>query len=439
MTADPQPTGPIDTSVGQRLLRLRQERGLTQQQLAAPQFTNAFVSAVESGRRRPSERALRHFADRLGVTEAELGLGHPPHLVSGLRLRLAEVRHALSAGPTSATGAELADIAATADRHQLVEPLAQAVLLQGMVAFRDGDPSGCAVLAGRAEDLLSDQPLPARVPMIAVRAACARTLGDSSYAVHLLETTIRGLETTGLADPDALLYLRGGLVLAYMDLGSPERAATAARAALELAPRASDPRMLATMHTQVARSLIADGHTDAALASLAKAQSLLDQLDFRRELGLCHWALGYAHARRGDLDAAVTELRTGRDILHAIDARTDEAMLAAELGDVLRRTGDHTGAMELLRYAVDQLDRGQEVPLRAEAHRYLGQLHLDLGDLPAAEASLRRALRLSVPATLRAEIAVTARLLGDVLTARGRHADASAAYRDGLLALETAT
>ena len=58
--------------IGTRLRRLRTARGLTQKELAAPRYTHAYVSSIESGRRRPSLEALEHFASKLGVPVEEL-------------------------------------------------------------------------------------------------------------------------------------------------------------------------------------------------------------------------------------------------------------------------------------------------------------------------------------------------------------------------------
>ncbi|MGB8945547.1 MAG: helix-turn-helix transcriptional regulator, partial [Streptomyces sp.] len=55
-------------AIGRRVLRLRTELGFTQRQLAEPAYTPAYVSTLESGKVRPSEAALRHLAQRLGVT-----------------------------------------------------------------------------------------------------------------------------------------------------------------------------------------------------------------------------------------------------------------------------------------------------------------------------------------------------------------------------------
>lgn len=65
----------IRETVGERLRRLRIERGLSQRELAAPGVTYAYISRIEAGTRTPSVKALRRVAPRLGVSVDYLETG----------------------------------------------------------------------------------------------------------------------------------------------------------------------------------------------------------------------------------------------------------------------------------------------------------------------------------------------------------------------------
>src|SRR5919202_976652 len=54
-------------TLGQRIRRVRQERGLTLAQVAGDDFSRAFLNQVEMGRSQPSTRVLRVIASRLGA------------------------------------------------------------------------------------------------------------------------------------------------------------------------------------------------------------------------------------------------------------------------------------------------------------------------------------------------------------------------------------
>jgi transcriptional regulator with XRE-family HTH domain len=70
--------------IGQRLRRLRTERGLSQRELASPGVSYAYVSRIEAGMRIPSMKALRQLASKLGVTVEHLETGQPSPLEQGV-------------------------------------------------------------------------------------------------------------------------------------------------------------------------------------------------------------------------------------------------------------------------------------------------------------------------------------------------------------------
>ncbi len=61
--------------MGERILRLRVEQGLSQRELEAPGVSYAYISRIEAGARNPSEKALRHLAAKLGTTALYLETG----------------------------------------------------------------------------------------------------------------------------------------------------------------------------------------------------------------------------------------------------------------------------------------------------------------------------------------------------------------------------
>src|SRR2546429_5047449 len=54
-------------TIGQRLKRLREERHLSQREISGPGASYGYVSKVENDIRKPTKKALRVFAERLGV------------------------------------------------------------------------------------------------------------------------------------------------------------------------------------------------------------------------------------------------------------------------------------------------------------------------------------------------------------------------------------
>lgn len=71
----------MSETIGERIKRLRDARGLSQRALSEPGISFAYLSRIEHDKRTPSIKALRKIAAKLGVTPEYLETGHdPPHL-----------------------------------------------------------------------------------------------------------------------------------------------------------------------------------------------------------------------------------------------------------------------------------------------------------------------------------------------------------------------
>ncbi|MEV0689307.1 helix-turn-helix domain-containing protein [Streptomyces sp. NPDC050388] len=418
--------------IGRRVQRLRMQRGLTQKQLAEPVYTPAYVSTLEAGRVRPSDDALRHLADRLGVTFDELATGRSARLVTELRFRLTEAQRSLALGEAATAVRQYSGLLAEAEAQDLAEEQAAALLGLGECALEAGELEPGREYFERAEKRLADAPLPARVPALRGRAVAHYLAGELRYAVYLLESTLDELNRAGLHDPDALLLLYASAIGPYMDMGAHARAAQAAELALTLAPQAGDPALVARMHRSVARTLLAEGRIAEADASLAKAAELYRGLHLRTELANCHWMRGYVYAQNGELELAERELRQALEMLSATRAVLYSSQVTVELADVLHRRGSSQEAAALLRDVLGGLSPERGAVHAAAAHRLLGIIAEDVRDPEQAEEHYVRAMSLLERAGAVGDLADLCRLLGDLLRRTGRVEAALDAYRTGL-------
>jgi transcriptional regulator with XRE-family HTH domain len=78
-------------TLGQRIRRIRKQRGMTLAKVGRDDFTRAWISQIELGRARPSIRALRVIAERLGTPVEFLLEGREDSIERELALEKARV------------------------------------------------------------------------------------------------------------------------------------------------------------------------------------------------------------------------------------------------------------------------------------------------------------------------------------------------------------
>lgn len=420
--------------IGTRLRRIRSAKGMTQRELAEPEYTHAYVSVVESGRRRPSREAIAYFASKLGVEVEELETGRPPDLAARLELRLHEARIAMSEGDTGEAETTLHHVAKDAKRHGLPRIEARAHEAIGLGLERLGRPEEALEHYQRAEEILASEAPTSRVDAVDGKARCFSSLGDGRYAVFLLESLLDAIERERLRDPNALARIHAGLVYSYLDLGLFAKAAQSASELERLAPRITDPMRVAQMHMNVARQYLSDGRIEDAKRSLERAEDVYRQLNLRTEMGGAHLARGYVLAHEGQLPEARRELEEARAIFEETVNEKDLPRTLNELARVERLEGELDRARELLERSIALLGDA-DAPILGGAHRQLGTT-LAGTDPATAEKHFRAAIELYERAEQRVDVALTYRELGDLLREGPGPEAACEAYRDGLLALD---
>lgn len=154
----------IEETVGARLRRLRQARGMSQRDLACDEVSAAHISRIELDGRAPSGKTLRILARRLRVrvTYLEFGLELTECEALELRLMRAALRVGLAGGDDERRG--LLD--ALSEAEALDEPLlildARLCLAYDALSRRDYESAGAllqSALESRATSLPLDRDL----------------------------------------------------------------------------------------------------------------------------------------------------------------------------------------------------------------------------------------------------------------------------------------
>ena len=422
-----------DHAIGPRLRRLRTEAGLTQKDLAKPAYTPAYVSTVESGRHQPSQTALEHFAEKLGVSAAEIETGLPPDLGPRLELELQEARRETAAGLMEAAEKRLQRVKRDGQRAGLIRTLAKAEQGLALCAEIRGDVDEALEGYLAAQEILKEEPVAERVDAIAGEARCLQIQGHTRAAVFLLEQTLEALEQKGQSDPGAIMRVHTSLVAAYFERGAYERAKDSAEEAFRLARRSSDPERLGSMYVNVARVFLSEGKSEAAHDALRNAESLFAELDLQGDLADCHHARGYILARQSSHQEARAELERALEIYTQVGSRINRARVLIELGR-LERLEEQPQATQTVHQALDLLSES-DVNELAVAHRELALCLLGDKD-DRARQELQRAASLFERSGSQVEYATTCRTLGDLLREQGDLEAAMDAFRRGILAVE---
>jgi tetratricopeptide (TPR) repeat protein len=422
-------------SLGPRLKRLRLAKGFTQKELAEPEYTHAYVSTIESGRRSPSPAALGFFADKLGVGLEELVTGRSPTLTSELELALQEARILISAGNFDDAEARFKEVRGRAKRFGLGRFEARAAELGGLLLERQGKIDEALENYEDALRLLEGESPSALAYATAGKARCAQIQGDIHYAAYLLENLLTSLRVAGLEDPSAMVRAQAPLVRVYLELGLHKKASAAAAEALRLAPDVSDRSSLAQMYVNVAGMHVQRGELDDAESALRRAEDLFREMDLRHEVGTAHLARGLTLGRQGDLDEARDQLESARRIFQDTGDDVELANTYCEIARVSRLQGELTEARELLTSAIDMLRKTEDPHILAWAHRELG-ICLEDEDGDQAEKNFKAAIDLYERTGEVVELATTYRALGDLLHRQGNDRAGCEAFRTGIVMVE---
>jgi len=379
--------------VGGRIRSLRQQQGVSQETLAAPDLSASYLSRIESGSRRVTDRVLVNLAARLGTTAEHLRTGVDPAAASSIELSLRYAELALRSGePTEAVRRFKAAVS-EADGIDRASFKIQAQLGLGQAWAAAGELENALVLFHKVADLA--------VP------------GSKSWL-------------------DASL----GLVRGYRQSGDFSKSIELGENALETLRRASDwpspdgVRLLSTL--QASYQVRGDLHYAKRLA--AEAVGLADQLDDRRALASALWNTSLLNAELGAVADAVATAERALALLSEVDAERDLVRLRIALAR-LYTLDDQPG--EALRMLDRTETRVQDLGITSESAYWRlerARALLQLGSLDEAEQNALAALDLlgDAPRAYAADALLT---LGNIAWAQDRSDVAANYLRRGAQAL----
>jgi transcriptional regulator with XRE-family HTH domain len=423
-------------TIGERLKRLRLDRGFSQRELAAPGVSYAYISRIEAGTRTPSVKALRRLAAKLGVSAdyLETGSDLDPEAARELRLSNLElsVRLGEIEGVEPALRAALDEALGAGDRSAM---LRARVSLASIALERDA----CDEAATLLEAAVAGEPFSAidRFDIFANLGRAYAGSGRPERAVELFQQCIAAVEELG-GDPSVEARYATLLSYALTDMGDIARAEEVVRHALERTKDTNDPYMRVRLYWSIARLAHAEGRDSVALTNVRKAIALLQTTDDTFHLARAHILAAGITLGRENADAAEDHLvlaenllgtsTTPQDTLYITQSRARVALLRHEaehaadlarealelsrasvpaeegialhaLADALAMSGDVTGADTAYGQAVELLEGGGRWRDASAACRAWGRLLRENGRETQALDVLDKAAELGMRAT----------------------------------------
>ena len=417
--------------IGVRLRRLRLERGLSQRELAGPGVSYAYISRIEAGTRRPSVKALRTLARKLGVSPEYLETGSELRDVDERELRLAdaELRLRIGGEPEVAREAFDALLLESEAAGDAVSAMRARVGL-GLVAWQLNDPSAAVTHLQGAVD--SGRITPVDQPDAFSTLARAYTLvGQDERAIQLLEQSLEQIDDDDPQNVATYVRFAGYLSATLTDLSQLDRAQQVLTHALDRVEDGTDAYPQVRVYWSVARLAEAEGHPMRALEYARRAVALLEATEDTKHLArahlMCAWIMGLeekAADARPHLDKAEALLGDAPD-------PTDLAMLRVEQAKVAALLGSPAESVARARQALDVLGPHHEQQ-RGSAYWALGEGLALQGDLAGSTEAFREAVEALDHTSAWREAAQCCRRWAKVLRDAGRDAEA-------LDALERAT
>ena len=344
---------PIDhENVGQRLKRLRLERGLSQRELATPGVSYAYISRIEAGTRQPSVKALRKLARQLDVSTEYLETGRDIDDSGERELKIVDAELALRLGDPVAAELSLRELFDTALAAGDRPHAARARIDLALTASDRGDHA--AAVAGFEEAFVLERPSPLeRLDVFATLGRAYGALGQTEREIELYRRCLD--DVSEIAPENAVARTRYRILLSYAlsDAGALARAEDVVRDALREAPLDGDPYMRIRLFWSLARLSEMEGHSSRALRYARRAIALLeateDEIHCARAYVLAAWIMNSA----GDGVGAQAQLDRAEELLGQGGSVDDIAMLNVERARAAALVGNGAEAIRIARNVLE--------------------------------------------------------------------------------------
>jgi len=398
----------VAARVGSNIREVRTRLDMTQAQLAAPEFSISYISAIERGKIRPSLKALSVLARRLDVPLTFLLEGSPSDASEARAIGYSPT----DSGPDQRIDVDLlmADVMIQQSNFQEAEALLTPILpdrittdqvyrlylLRGQTHLGAGEYQEAVVDLRSAlsqGESLNDSEYTERARYL---------LGKAYFALHnytlALENHLRCnsvIEQGVVSDPLFSLDVYEGIANDYFRIGDLEKATAFYRRALDILDVFNkDTRSFAQQYMEIGQHYKSIGKLLMARDYTMRSLAVYQMRDEQRLVGLTHQKLGKTFERQDNLSEAEQEYREAitieRDLHDEVAASLCHTSLAELLLKQNRVEEAEHEAQEALRFA----EQGNDPQTQGQALIALAEIRHLTQDYAGEDESFTRALDL---------------------------------------------
>jgi tetratricopeptide (TPR) repeat protein len=398
----------VAARVGTNIREVRTKLGMTQAQLAAPEFSISYISAIERGKIRPSLKALSILARRLDVPLTFLLEGSP----SGAAEARAVGYSPADSGPDQKIDVDL--LQASVLIHQGAYKQAEEVLapiqperittdqvyrlylLRGQIHLGAGEYQEAVVdlrsAVSQGEGLNDSEYI----------ERARNLLGKAYYSLYnytlAMENHLRcnsAIESGQVSDPFFSLEVYSNLANDYFRLGDMEKAVAFFHRALELLDgMGQDSKSFAQKYMDVSQHYKSVGKLTMARDYAMQSLALYEMRDEQRLVGLIHQRLGRTLEKQNNLDAAEAEYRKAIEIERELNDETAASSCLTSLAELLLKRGNRQEAEKEAQEALNFARASNDAQTQGQALIALAQIHHQAGDFASADSLFSEALNL---------------------------------------------
>jgi transcriptional regulator with XRE-family HTH domain len=437
MTAEPvsQAAG-YDRSLGERVRRLRNARGLTQSELADTRVSKEYISQIETGKTRPTQHTVTWLAERLGVDPYYLEDGISERDYRETEAVLVEAEEAVTDKRYADAVELIAGLKRTPDAPEL---LLRALFAESWARMYLGELRTALDRLERARQVAEDDCFTdVDRAEVLYRLGCCRyklnsveaSLGHFSNALLLAERS--GLPCDRLRAH--ILEWRSRCYRRHRDL---EAAREDIERALELAEALNDDETVAHVHFQASLVCERNGQWHQAKTHFERAKELYEAVDDPVNVGRLLNNLGILTFLLGDTETSISYLKDAFRIALETGSEGDGAQAVGSLAQVHLRSGDPILAESQARHALELLaGREDFMDEIGSAQLVLGRALLAQDRVEEAENALADAESSLAQLSSASHRAVAWTAQGDLALHRGDDRAAGALYRRAAEALQ---